>query len=152
MARYVARVPSSASPEAAYKYLADFTSIAEWDPGVASAELLEGQPATTGAVYRVVAIFGPRKIPLDYRVLFAAPPHEQRPGRILLEATTSEFSSRDIIEVIATDSGCTAVYDATLELAGLRKAADPLMQLAFNVVGRRAEKGMISALANPKLL
>ena len=149
MARYVARVPSGAAPERVYKYLANFTTIAEWDPGVTSAELLSGPPATEGAVYRVVAAFGPRKIPLDYRVLFAEPPHPRQPGRILLEATTSEFSSRDIIEVSAADTGCVAVYDATLELAGLRQVADPFMQLAFNIVGRRAENGLITALADP---
>lgn len=149
MARYVARVSSGFTPERVYDYLANFTTIAEWDPGVTSAELLSGQPATEGAIYRVVAAFGPRKIPLDYRVLFAAPPHSRQPGRILLEATTSEFSSRDIIEVSAADTGCVAVYDATLELAGLRQVADPLMQLAFNIVGRRAENGLITALADP---
>ena len=55
MARYVARVPSGAAPERVYNYLANFTTIAEWDPGVTSAELLSGPPATEGAVYRVVA-------------------------------------------------------------------------------------------------
>ena len=79
MARYIARVQSRANAKAVYEYLADFTTIAEWDPGISSAELVSGEPATTGAIYRVVASFGPRKIPLDYRVLFAAAPQPKRP-------------------------------------------------------------------------
>jgi dehydrogenase/reductase SDR family protein 12 len=150
MAHYVARVPAKATAAQVYDYLANFSTIAEWDPGVSSAELISGEPATEGAVYRVVAVFGPRKIPLDYRVLFAKAPHSGEPGCILLEASTSEFSSRDIIEVSETEKGCVAVYDATLELAGLRQVADPFMQLAFNIVGRRAENGLITALADPK--
>ena len=148
MARYIARVQSRANAKAVYEYLADFTTIAQWDPGISSAELVSGEPATTGAIYRVVASFGPRKIPLDYRVLFAAAPQPKQPGRVLLEASTGEFSSRDIIEVSATEAGCSVVYDATLELAGLRQVGDPFMQLAFNVVGRRAEGGLIRLLAD----
>ena len=41
MAHFVTTIGSPGSPEEVFEYLADFSSAAEWDPGVARAERLD---------------------------------------------------------------------------------------------------------------
>ena len=48
-----------------FAYLADFATVAEWDPGVKSAHLLGGEPGRTGARYLVKAGFLGRTLPLS---------------------------------------------------------------------------------------
>ena len=77
MARYRTTVDSTAPAADVFDYLADFASVALWDPGVRSAELISGTPGTSGAWYRVVAGFLGRAVPLDYEILAAEPPTGQ---------------------------------------------------------------------------
>ena len=50
-------------------HLADFTTVADWDPGVTEATLISGEPGRVGSRYRVTATFGPRRIPLEYALV-----------------------------------------------------------------------------------
>lgn len=146
MAHYCTTVPSPAPAAAAFAYLADFANIAEWDPGVSSGELLSGTAATSGAVYRVKTSFLGRGMTLDYRILDCVPPTGGEPGRVELLAETSDFRSYDVITVTPTDTGCDVTYDADLALRGVRKPFDPVLRLAFTVIGDRARKGLETAM------
>ena len=42
----------------------------------------------------------------------------------------------------ATGDGCSVTYAAKLELAGIRKLADPLLQIVFNRMGDKARDGL----------
>ena len=67
---------------------------------------------------------------------------------MVLEARKPGFVSRDTITFEPAAVGSTVNYDALLELAGVRRLFDPLLQRIFNGVGRRATAGLQAAL-NP---
>jgi len=141
MAHFRTTVESAASPAQAFDLVADFSNITEWDPGVVSSERLDVGPLGIGSRFRVVSAFGPRRIPLEYRILEWNPDH-----RAVLEAQTRDFRSYDVISTDPTPIGSAVTYDALLELNGLRKVFDPALRAAFQVIGRRAESGMRNAL------
>jgi hypothetical protein len=143
MARYVTTVESSLPAGEAFDLVANFASITDWDPGISHAERLDEGPLRVGSAFRLTSVFGPRRIPLTYVV------RELIPGeRIVLDAVTADFTSHDIITVGETAEGSRLTYDATLTLHGYRRVADPLLGLAFQVIGRRADAGLRDVL-NP---
>lgn len=146
MAHYRTTVSSPASAEDVYEYLADFATIADWDPGVSRAHLVEGSAATAGAVYRVVTSNLGVSLPLDYVILEAVPPADGYAGRVVLEAHTKDFRSYDVITVEPTATGCDVTYDADLALKGVRRPFDPFLRLAFGVIGGRARDGLRAAV------
>lgn len=143
MARFATTVDSSLDADAAFELLANFESVADWDPGVSEAQRLDAGDLRVGSAFRVVVVFGVRRIPLTYVI------KEIEPGRrVVLEAETGEFTSYDVITVAPADEASEVTYDATLTLHGWRRPADALLRAAFAVVGKRAEAGLRKAL-NP---
>jgi hypothetical protein len=126
--------------------LADFASVAEWDPGIVGAHLLSGVAGQVGARYEVIAAFGPRRIPLVYHLSERAEPTSQRPGRVALVAEDRTLVSHDTITVTPVDDGCEVAYDARLTLKGPGRVLDLPLHLAFQVIGRRAEGGLRAEL------
>ncbi len=137
MAHYVATVKSPWSQEKAFDYIADFRNVEQWDPGVSSSAMKGAEEPGTEASYLVKVATGP----LMYRTL-----EFDRPGRTVLEATSSVFRSYDVIDVVADGEGSKITYDATLELSGFMRLADPLLSLVFGRVGDKAAAGMAKAL------
>ena len=145
MARYTARVRSPQSADVVFSYLKDFTSIAEWDPGVAEAKLVAGEPGEVGARYRVDTVLLGRVIALEYRIVVeVTAPDGTR--RVDLRAENSDFISYDVITVRPLSTGCEVTYDADLALKGFRRPFDPALWLLFQVIGRRAEHGLRQAV------
>ncbi len=143
MARFVTTVESALPAGEAFDLLANFDSVADWDPGVSAAERLDADPVRVGSAFLVTVVFGLQRIPLTYVV------RDLHPGeRVVLQAVTADFTSHDVITVEPTAEGSRVTYDATLTLQGVRRVADPLLHLAFQVIGRRADAGLRSVL-NP---
>ena len=143
MARFVTTVESALPAGEAFDLLANFDSVADWDPGVSAAERLDADPVRVGSAFLVTVVFGPQRIPLTYVV------RDLHPGeRVVLQAVTADFISHDVITVAPTAEGSLVTYDATLTLQGVRRVADPLLHLAFQVIGRRADAGL-RAVLNP---
>lgn len=143
MARYVTTIESPKSAAVAFDLLANFESVAEWDPGVATAERLDSGELRVGSAFLVDSVIGPRHIPLTYVI------RELEPGRrVVLEAITEQFSSYDVMTFEDRPDGSAVTYDATLTLRGPFRPFDPLLRLAFLVIGRRAEDGLRRALAD----
>ena len=69
MARYRGTVVSTRSDEETFDYLADFANAAEWDPGTATAEPLDGGPLGLGSRFRLEVRVGTRIDPVDYRIV-----------------------------------------------------------------------------------
>jgi hypothetical protein len=145
MARFSTTISSALPPQAAFDLLANFDSVADWDPGVTEAQRTDAGELRVGSAFAVTAAFGPRKIPLTYLI------RELEPGkRVALEAVTGDFTSYDVITVEPDRGGSRVTYEATLSLHGWRRPADPLLQAAFIVIGKRAESGLRAAL-NPSV-
>ena len=146
MASYKGTVSSTRPPDEVFAYLADFRSVAEWDPTVKSAvQIDDGDPLAAGAIFRVTIKTAVSEIVLDYRTI-----ESHRPERIVLRGENKSMVSLDTI-VIRDDGqgGAEVTYDAKLELKGARKLADPLLQLAFQRLGNNARDGLRGKLNPP---
>ena len=134
MARFVTTVPSRRSQAEAFAYLADFEHAREWDPSVTEAHRTSDGPIGMGTAFAVVSKFGPRMVPLTYTIV------RYEPDRlVVLEARSKGFVSTDTITVEPAGATSQVTYDAVLAFGGLGRLADPLMQVVFNRVGRKAE-------------
>lgn len=140
MAVYVATVPSPAPPPVVFAYIADFRSVATWDPSVKSASLItDGDPVRLGARFHVNA----GGIPLDYEITELVPNE-----KVVLYAKHFSMVSLDTITFVPrTDGGTDMTYHATVTLRGPFKVITPLLNKAFNGVGDRAKAGLEKALA-----
>jgi Polyketide cyclase / dehydrase and lipid transport len=143
MARYVTRIESRLSPEDAFAYMADFANARVWDPSVSAATRTSDGPVALGSTFHLVSRFAGRDVPLDYTIVGYEPAQ-----RVVLEARKPGFVSRDTITLEPAGTGSVVNYDALLELAGVRRLFDPLLQRLFNGIGSRATEGMQAAL-NP---
>ena len=141
MARYTTSVRTPMPAEDAFAYLADFSTTAEWDPGVTEAERLDDGPLRAGSRFRVVARSMGRDVPLVYEVTAYEPPH-----RIELRGESSTVVSLDEITAEPSGTGALVTYDARLTLKGALRLADPLLGIAFKRIGDRAAAGMRRAL------
>jgi Polyketide cyclase / dehydrase and lipid transport len=146
MARYTTTLMTDAPAQVVLDHLADFASVADWDPGVTAAALISGEPGRVGARYSVTVSFGPRRIPLEYAVVERVDPVGAGPGHVVLVAESGLFTSHDTITVTPTSSGSQVQYDAILTLHGLGRVLDWPLQQSFQVIGRRAEQGLRAEL------
>ena len=141
MARFTTTISTQRSPADAFAYMADFTHAREWDPSVLEARRESGGPVGVGTTFTIVSRFGPRVVPLTYRIVRHEPDQ-----LVVLEAHGRGFVSADTIKVEPVGAGARVTYDARLTFAGLARFADPIMQWMFNRVGRKAEAGLREAL------
>lgn len=141
MARFTTTIPSRRPPADAFAYMADFAHAQEWDPSVIEARRVTDGPVGVGTAFTIVSRFGPRVLPLTYRIV------EHEPDRlVVLQAHGKAFVSTDTITVEPDAGGSRVTYDARLQFQGLGRFADPVMQWVFNRVGRKAEAGLREAL------
>ena len=144
MARYRASIDTRWTPEEAFAYLSDFSTSAEWDPGVVEAERVSTDAVGEGTEFRLVAEFLGRRTPLTYRVVEYEPP-----SAVTFVGENSTVISHDRITFEAIPTGTRVTYDAELRLKSLLRLADPLLTLAFNRVGNRALAGLREVLGRP---
>ena len=144
MATFRTRVPSSLPPEEAFAYMAAFEHAAEWDPSVVEARRLENGELGVGSSFHVLSRFAGREVALRYEIV-----RYESPRSFTVEARNESFSSRDTIAVEPAGAGSEVSYDAELEFRGVRRLLEPVMQAAFNRIGRAAEAGLREHL-NPR--
>jgi carbon monoxide dehydrogenase subunit G len=137
MARYVDAIDLDLPLEEAFDYLADFSTTAEWDPGVVEAERLTPGPIGRGTRFRVVVAFLGRTLTFEYEIIAYEPPH-----RLVLRGTNEALVSTDEIGFMPKGSGTRVTYEARLELTGLLRLADPVLHVMFQHVGRLAVRGL----------
>ena len=134
MARFTTTVPSRRSQADAFAYMAAFENAAEWDPSVTESVRAGDAALGAGTAFEVVSRFGPRLVKLTYTIV------RYEPDRlVVLEARSKGFVSTDTITVEPVGDASRVTYDALLEFGGLGRLADPVLQLVFNRVGRKAE-------------
>jgi hypothetical protein len=134
VARFTTTIRSRSSQADAFAYMAAFENAREWDPSVTEATRAGNEPLGVGTSFEVVSRFGPRLVPLTYTIVRYEPD-----GLVVLEARSKGFVSTDTIRVEPAGDTSTVTYDAMLTFSGLGRLADPLMQVVFNRVGRKAE-------------
>jgi hypothetical protein len=123
--------------------MADMRKFPQWDPGVHAVTQVVGDGPGLSAAYDVEVRTGPVPMVLRYEVV-----EWEAPRRVLLVATTPLLRSVDEIRVTPKGkAGAVVTYDARLDLRGPLALANPLLALAFRVIGDRAAAGLRRALA-----
>jgi carbon monoxide dehydrogenase subunit G len=121
----------------AFAYVADFANSQEWDPGVATAERIDGGPLGVGARYRLGIRRGSRVTPMEYEISVFEPPH-----RVVLVGSGSGVSAVDDIRFSESGGGTSVDYTADIRLRGLLRLAEPFMGRTFEKIATQAADGM----------
>ena len=133
--RVATSFPTRLAPERAHAYVADFATIAEWDPFIRSAQRLDPGPPRVGSRYHLLAR-GPlgRGVGLDYVITDLQAPH-----RVRLDASSgTRFDGWDDITFTpAKDGGSTVRYAAEINLHGVGRLLYLVMPVMWLVARLR---------------
>lgn len=141
MARYVGKILTSKPADEVFDYMADFTSVKEWDGTVTEAERVGGKTPGKGTEFDVTVKIAGRENTFRYETL-----EFERPGRLLLKAENGTVVSLDEVTVRIVGEGTELTYDAKLDPKGVAKIADPLLGLMFKRLGDQAAAGLAREL------
>ena len=137
MAYFDTTVATSADPHTAFRYLADFSNAADWDPSVPRALRLDEGLIGEGARFRVELALGRRTVPILYTL------ERCEADRLLVfRADEPWFRSLDTIELAPRPGGTEIRYDADLRLEGVAFLLDPLVHVGFQFSGQRSADGL----------
>ena len=125
-----------------FDFVADFSTTAEWDPGVVAAHRLDEGDLGVGNTFAVTVSFAGRELPLEYETT-AYEPNEL----VVLEVKSNRFDGVDTIRFEPIDDSSTRVhYRADFELKGFMKLIGPFLGGTFDRVGTKAMDGMKARL------
>jgi carbon monoxide dehydrogenase subunit G len=132
------------SLEEVFAYVSDFSTTAEWDPGVRSAHQLNTGPIGEGTRFTVEVVFLGRVLPMEYQIIAYDPPH-----RVELQGTNSNSTARDIITFETVRDRTRITWTLDIELRGPSRILQPLMGLPLRRLGRKALDGLAARLDRP---
>ena len=112
---------TTASVQATYDYLRDFTNAEEWDPGTRTCVRTSGDGGV-GTTYRNVSSFLGREAELTYTTAELAPP-----TRVHLRGTNAQFEGHDLFEIRESGRGAEVTYHAEFSFSGVARLGIPLV-------------------------
>ncbi len=144
MARYTTEFDVETSPETVFAFLEDFSNAADWDPGVASAERLDGGPIGLGSRFGLDLLVAGR----TQRWVYEVEEHEPT-SRVTFATRTDRATGIDRVTVVpGPDGGSHVTWDATFVFNGLAGSiVDPVFNVVFQRIGSKAVSGLRPALA-----
>ncbi len=138
MIRVEDRVSIQADADDAFRDLADFGHLAEWDPGIARVRRHDRGALAVGARFDVVARFLGRDVPMQYELVRfdAAARHAELVG------TAEGLRATDRITVTPSEGGAVVHWEADFELGGVNRFFAPVMRPLFARLARKAMDGL----------
>jgi carbon monoxide dehydrogenase subunit G len=131
----------AAPPERAFGYVADFTTIVDWDPGIVQSRRVNNGPPGVGATYDVVALFRGGRVPFRYAVT-----EFEDARRLVFRGEGAKARSVDEILFEPAGAGSRITYRAELTMKGLHRLAAPFFGPTFAGMGRKALAGLKTQL------
>lgn len=126
-----------------YRYVSDFSTIEQWDPGVYRSEKRTPGPVVEGSQFDLLLKFGGRESRMSYTMLEMAPPR-----RIVLRGKGEAVNALDTITFRSlSDTRTEIVYEAELKFTGLLSFAEAFSKPLLNKIGEAAVKGLRRALS-----
>lgn len=133
-------VTSSKPISEVFRYLSDFTSTNDWDPGTVKTSKVQGD-GKVGTVYENRSKFNGRESDLIYIVT----DYEEN-KMIRLRGENKSIIAVDTITFRENNGKVEVTYDANFTLKGIAKIAGPFLGKAFKILGDEAEVGLRKAL------
>jgi len=148
MPRYRVTVTTPMPPAESFGYMADLTNFARWDPGVRAARQVHGVEPGIGSAYDIDVAGVVGSLTLRYEVTAF-----DEPTRFVARARSALLTSVDTISVEGDGDGDGSIvtYDADLTFNGLLGVANPVLGIAFTVIGDRAARGLTRALGGQRV-
>jgi hypothetical protein len=135
--RIAENLRTTLEPEAAFRYVADFSRQAEWDPNTMSARRIDAGDLGVGARFALEVKMGRKTVPMEYRIT-----EFEAPTRVVLVGEGDGVWSQDVITFTPVPDGTRVDYVAEIKLGGLLGLVQPLLSPAFARIGRGAVEGM----------
>lgn len=130
--------------EACFRYLADFSTSEQWDPGVLRAEKLTPGAPRVGSRYALKLDVLGREVPADYELR-----ELQTDQKLVLAGAGPGFQVTDRMELIASSRDRTLLrYQALMELEWAPSLARPLVAAWGERLADAAMAGLVAALEN----
>jgi dehydrogenase/reductase SDR family member 12 len=129
--------------QAAFDAIADFTSSASWDPGIASSRRLDGGPVTHGSRFEVRYRFGPLTLPLVYEITRHEPPY-----RVVLATRSPLHTGEDDVRFRSSATGTEVSWRARFAFRGPGLLLEPVLRVAFPRVAQEAGDGLAAYLSS----
>ena len=133
------------SPAECFRYLQDFSTAEQWDPGVYRSAKLTPGPPRPGTAFDVLLDTPGKRMAMRYQ-LEESTPNE----RLVLTGWSSRVQARDTITLEPAGSGTRITYKAELEFSGAAGALEPTFKPGLKRMGRRAVNGLKQALTIPE--
>ncbi|MEO8476865.1 MAG: SRPBCC family protein [Actinomycetota bacterium] len=131
-----------AAPEAAFDYVADFSSAQEWDPGIPTARRLDAGPIGVGSRFELTSRFGGTEQLIHYEIS-----EFDRPRRVTFAGDGKNFRGTDTISFASDHADRTRVtYVADLGLKGVAALALPFLRGRLDSMSDDAVAGLKTAL------
>jgi hypothetical protein len=128
----------AASPEEAFDAVADFSSAAIWDPGVASARRLDEGPLRVGSRFALrYRVAGPVTVPLTYEII-----HLERRDRVVLRTLGLAHEGEDDVRFAVGATGTEVTWRARFRLRGPGRLLEPGLRRGFPGVAAEAGDGL----------
>lgn len=127
--------------EEVFGYVADFSNVAEWDPGVVASTQREVGAIAPGTSYDVTVRFYGFDLPMRYDVTVYDAPH-----RIVLRGSGDTVDGIDTIRFDRTPRGTRITYTAELSLRGFYGVFEPVLGWLFDRVAKDAIGGLQAKL------
>lgn len=138
MASIARRIHVDRDPTEVFDAVADFSTTAQWDPGVRATRVVGAPPVGSGAQVEVRLALGP----VSPRLTYVTEVYE-RPHRVVLRAVSPVAVGVDDIRVEATpEGGALVTWQADFDLRGPGRLLDPLLRLGFGSVADKAVVGL----------
>jgi hypothetical protein len=128
--------------ETAFRYVADFSRQAEWDPNTVSSRRIDAGEVGLGARFALEVKVGRKAVPMEYRII-----EFEAPAKVVLVGEGGGVWSEDVITFQVAPEGTRIDYVAEIRLSGLLGLIQPLLRPALARVGRGAVDGMQRELA-----
>lgn len=128
-----------------FRYVRDFSTIEQWDPGVYRAEKLTPGMPREGSEFLLQLKIGGKRVPMRYVLTRCVDNVE-----LELQGRNDTLAALDTLSFSALDDEHTEItYTAELTLSSLPQALRPVMMPSLNRLGKKAAKGLAMALDVP---
>lgn len=130
-----------------FRYLDDFSTIEQWDPGVLTAEKIDAGAPAAGTRFALVLRLPGRQVPMTYTLITRQPPTGLMPAVLTLQGCGDGFSATDTLTLTPLPSGNTRLdYRAELDLGQASALLKPLLSAWGQRLADHAMHGLRQAL------